>query len=90
LPGKRVWLSARWDATELVFVVRDEGLGIPAEAQRRLFTPFERAGVCTTAGERSTGLGLAIARKIVEAHRGRLWVESTVGCGATFYVALQA
>jgi signal transduction histidine kinase len=88
LPGGRVWLSASWSGAEAVFAVRDEGPGISAEDQQRLFAPFARAGVRKTAGERSTGLGLAIARKIIETHRGRIWVESVPGCGATFFVAL--
>ncbi len=88
LPGQRVWLSSRWDAQNLVFAVRDEGPGIAPADQARLFTPFARAGTKKTAGERSVGLGLSIARLIVEAHGGRIWVESTPGQGATFFVTL--
>jgi len=88
--GQRVWLSVQRDANELVFAVRDEGAGIAPADQQRLFAPFERAGTKKTAGERSTGLGLAISRKIVEAHGGRIWVESTPGQGANFRFALPA
>lgn len=84
VPGQRVWLSSRWDGPNLVFAVRDEGPGIAPEDQARLFTAFGRSGPRKTAGEASTGLGLAIARLIVEAHGGRLWVESHPGHGATF------
>ncbi|MCX6875226.1 MAG: HAMP domain-containing sensor histidine kinase [Verrucomicrobia bacterium] len=86
--GQRVWLSARWDDTQLVFAVRDEGSGIAPEDQARLFSAFARAGTRKTAGERSVGLGLTIARLVVEAHGGRLWVESEPGHGATFFAAL--
>lgn len=87
-PGKRVWVSAQRAAEALRFAVRDEGPGLAPEDQARLFQPFSRAGTRKTAGERSIGLGLQIARKIVEAHQGRIWVESIPGCGATFHVAL--
>lgn len=88
VPGQRVWLSARWEEQQLVFAVRDEGPGLTPEEQARLFQAFARAGTRKTAGERSTGLGLAIARLIVEAHGGRIWVESLPGQGATFLFTL--
>ena len=86
--GQRVWLSSRWDEQSLVLVVRDEGPGLTPEAQARLFQPFAQAGTRKTAGERSVGLGLLITRKIVEAHGGRIWVESIPGQGAAFLFAL--
>ena len=86
--GQRVWLSARWDDQTLILAVRDEGPGIEPEDQARLFASFGRAGTRKTPGERSVGLGLAIARLVVEAHGGRIWVESIPGQGATFLIAL--
>ncbi len=86
--GQRVWISARWDREELQFAVRDEGPGISPEDQARLFQPFARTAARKTAGERSTGLGLTIAQQVVEAHHGRIWVESPLGHGATFFVTL--
>jgi signal transduction histidine kinase len=83
-PGQRVWVSARTESNEIVFAVRDEGQGLTPEDQARLFQPFERAGTKKTAGERSIGLGLAIARKVITAHGGRIWIESIPGQGATF------
>lgn len=68
--------------------VRDRGVGIPEDKLDRLFRPFGRVAAEGTAGELSTGLGLAIARKIVEAHGGRIRVESEVGVGSTFSVWL--
>ncbi len=88
LAGQRVWLSSQWDDRSLVFVVRDEGPGIAQEEQDRLFAAFGRANARKTAKERSVGLGLCIAHKIVKAHGGRLWVESTPGAGASFFAAL--
>jgi len=88
--GQRVWLSSYWDGQNLVFAVRDEGAGIAQEEKSRLFTAFERVATRKTANERSVGLGLVIAHKIVEAHGGRIWVESTPGSGSTFFVALSS
>jgi signal transduction histidine kinase len=87
-PGQRVWVSVRSEPPQVVFAVRDEGPGLSAEDQARLFQAFGRAGTKKTAGERSTGLGLAIARKVVEAHGGRIWIESIPGQGAKFLFAL--
>jgi signal transduction histidine kinase len=83
-PGQRVWVSARTESNEVVFTVRDEGQGLTPEDQARLFQPFERAGTKKTACERSIGLGLALARKVITAHGGRIWIESIPGHGATF------
>ncbi|MHB8204916.1 MAG: sensor histidine kinase [Desulfomonilaceae bacterium] len=73
---------------EAVISVKDQGQGIPANEIDKLFKPFQRTSVRSTGGEDSTGLGLAIVRKIVMGHQGRVWVESEVGQGSTFYVAL--
>lgn len=88
VPGQCVWFSSRWEERHLVFAVRDEGPGITPDVQARLFTAFGRGATKKTGGERSTGLGLAIARLIVEAHGGRIWVESVPEQGATFLFAL--
>jgi signal transduction histidine kinase len=68
--------------------VRDQGQGIPAEEMGKMFTDFGRTTVRPTAGEKSTGLGLAIVKRIVEAHGGRVWVDSQVGVGSTFTFSL--
>ena len=73
---------------EAVISVKDQGQGIPANEIDKLFKPFQRTSVRSTGGEDSTGLGLAIVRKIVMGHQGQVWVESEVGKGSTFYVAL--
>jgi two-component system sensor histidine kinase/response regulator len=82
----RVRLARRGD--EVVLSVADQGPGIPAAELDRLFKPFVRGKARGTAGEKSTGLGLTIARRVVEGHGGRIWAESEEGRGSTFYVAL--
>ncbi len=70
---------------ELRIAVRDDGPGIPPEQLQHIFGAFSQA---RHADRRGLGLGLAIARGIVEAHEGRVWVESAVGQGSTFVLAL--
>jgi signal transduction histidine kinase len=68
--------------------VRDEGPGISAEDQTKLFGKFARLTAQPTGGEDSTGPGLAIVKKMVEAMNGKVWCESELGKGATFVVEL--
>jgi signal transduction histidine kinase len=76
--------AARREA-EVEFEVADSGPGISPEEQERLFERFRRG---RNAGYPGTGLGLAIARALVEAHGGRIWVESRPGQGAAFRFTL--
>ena len=68
--------------------VQDEGPGISAEDMNKLFGKFARLSARPTGGEHSTGLGLSIVKKLVEAMQGRVWCESELGKGATFILAL--
>lgn len=86
--GAVVSVSARTENGSVVVSVADNGPGIPAEELDRLFKPFQRGRASSTCRERGTGLGLSISRKIVEAHRGRIWVESQPGKGSVFSFAL--
>jgi PAS domain S-box-containing protein len=72
----------------VVVSVRDQGSGIPTKELDKLFKPFGTTSVRGTAGEKSTGLGLAICRKIAEGHHGRIWAESEVGKGSVFSFSL--
>jgi len=68
--------------------VADTGPGIPEEHQARIFEQFHQVDSSNTKAKGGTGLGLAIAKQIVEMHGGRIWVESTLGKGATFQMEL--
>jgi signal transduction histidine kinase len=68
--------------------VVDTGPGIPEEHQARIFEQFHQVDGSNTKAKGGTGLGLAIAKQIVEMHGGRIWVESTIGQGSTFYMEL--
>ncbi len=87
-PGTNVNLTLRKENGAAIFGVCDEGPGIPVEEQHMLFNEFQRLSIRPTGGESSTGLGLAIAKKIVEAHGGRIDFESHVGRGSTFSIVL--
>lgn len=81
----RIEVSVRCDATSIDFTVRDQGPGIPAEAQERIFQPFERFDQSSGLG---TGLGLPVSRRLAEVLRGRLSVSSEPGKGAVFTLSL--
>ncbi len=87
-PGATAVLTVEPRPREVAVHIRDQGPGIPEEEMEILFTAFGRTSVQPTAGESSTGLGLAIVRRIVEAHGGRVGVESQVGSGSTFTFVL--
>jgi signal transduction histidine kinase len=72
----------------VVIAFQDQGPGISKQDQKRLFGKFVRLSAQPTGGEHSTGLGLSIVKKLVEAMHGRVWCESDFGYGATFFVAL--
>ena len=88
--GGEILVSAGHKGTDVVTSVQDHGVGIPRDAQARIFERFykvDRARMRAEAGG-GTGLGLAIARHVVEQHGGRIWVESSEGSGSTFSFAL--
>ncbi len=89
--GGEIFISARPQpdkAGMLEFMIKDQGLGIPKDAQSQLFTKFFRVDNSDRREIGGTGLGLAICREIVEAHGGKIWVESELGQGSNFHFTI--
>ncbi len=87
-PNTVITLRARMMGDEAAIAVEDQGQGIPESELPKMFTEFGKTSVRPTGGEKSIGLGLAIVKRMVEAHGGRIWVESRVGVGSTFTFTL--
>ncbi len=87
-PKGSVTLRARSRGVALQFEVQDTGIGIAPADQPRLFEKFFRGSQREARVQRGSGLGLAIVRSIVERHGGKVWVESALGQGSTFYVVI--
>lgn len=87
-PQTTVQISLKRESDGVVVAVKDQGQGIPPSEMDKLFKPFSVTSVRSTAGEKSTGLGLTISRRIIEGHGGRIWAQSEVGDGATFGFSL--
>jgi signal transduction histidine kinase len=87
-PKGRVVLRALLQKDSVAISVIDQGPGIPATEISKLFRYFGRTNVLPAPGEKSTGLGLAIAKRMVEAHGGKIWVESQPGKGSIFTFTL--
>ena len=88
--GGRVEVSAANEGDKVRVTVSDTGIGIPQAEQERIFERFYRVDAARSREAGGTGLGLSIARHIVEAHGGRLWVESAVGEGSRFHFSIPA
>lgn len=87
-PGGRVCVDLRRRAGKTDFRISDTGIGISAEDQGRVFERFYKADKSRTGSNGGSGLGLSIAKKIVDLHNGTIDIESKLGAGATFAVSL--
>ncbi|MDW8140884.1 MAG: HAMP domain-containing sensor histidine kinase [Candidatus Bipolaricaulota bacterium] len=84
----KVAVSGETHENEYLLTVSDTGLGIPTHERERIFEPFTQLDGSSTRESQGVGLGLAIVKKYVEMHGGRVWVESELGQGSRFFVAL--
>jgi light-regulated signal transduction histidine kinase (bacteriophytochrome) len=84
----RIRVNAERQGAEWVFSVADNGIGFPMEHERRIFQMFKR--LHAREEYEGSGIGLALVKKIVERHRGRVWAESAPGAGSTFLFTLPA
>jgi PAS domain S-box-containing protein len=89
-PGAEVSVTVERRGAELLFIVRDQGRGIPADRLEAVFERFQQVDSSDAREKGGTGLGLAICRSIVQQHGGRIWAESTPGAGSTFTFTLPA
>lgn len=83
-----ILIEAQLLEAEVLVSVKDQGLGIPENLKEEVFQLFTSAKRPGTKGEKSYGLGLSIAKQIIQAHEGKIWFESNAGGGTTFYFSL--
>jgi signal transduction histidine kinase len=87
-PGTAIEVIAEPRGGQIWVGVKDQGIGVRPDEIHYLFKSFGKTSSRPTSGEKSTGLGLAICKKIIEAHKGEIGVESPPGQGATFWFNL--
>src|SRR3989339_357390 len=87
-PGSKINIGANFENNQVTFFVKDNGVGIPLANQSKIFARFYRADNATKIDNTGTGLGLYIAKGIIEYHHGKIWFESKEGKGSTFYFSL--
>jgi PAS domain S-box-containing protein len=87
-PRGRIEFGADRSSGSVVFRIKDQGRGIPKDKLETIFERFQQVDASDSREKGGTGLGLAISRSIVQQHGGRVWAESELGRGSTFYVQL--
>lgn len=86
--GGKIKIEMKQNKGELEFSIKDSGMGILPENKDRMFTKFFRSADAIKRETDGSGLGLFIAKNIIEAHEGRIWYESEAGVGSTFYFSI--
>jgi len=89
-PNRKIWVCIVQNNGHIVTEIKDQGPGLTEVDMQRLFQKYQKLSAKPTGGEQSTGLGLSIVKKYVEAMGGRVWAESKPGEGATFKVEFSA
>ncbi|MBW4592306.1 MAG: AAA family ATPase [Brasilonema angustatum HA4187-MV1] len=87
-PNSVITLSAQPQFNSVLFEVKDQGRGIPADKLETIFERFQQVDVSDSRAKGGTGLGLAICQSIVQQHKGSIWAQSKLGEGSTFYFTL--
>ena len=80
-----VEVASEENKTHWQFSIKDNGVGIPKEYHEKIFKIFQSIGN----NERSTGIGLSIVKKIIDRYNGKVWLESEIGVGTTFYFTIK-
>jgi PAS domain S-box-containing protein len=88
--GGNITIEGYEQSSEIVLVVHDEGIGIPADEVDKVFERFYRGSNTNVRTISGTGLGLAVCQGIIKAHDGRIWAESALSKGSSFYITLPA
>lgn len=86
--GGKIIISLKGTPKEIEFQIQDSGIGIPRDQQKRIFTKFFRSVNAVKFETEGSGLGLFLAKNIIKAHQGRIWFESQLNKGTTFYFSL--
>jgi signal transduction histidine kinase len=90
-PGSSaIWIEAAREQDCVAIRVRDSGLGIPPKEQEQIYRKFFRGSAAKVAGVKGTGIGLAMVQHIIQAHGGKVRLESAPGAGSTFTIVLPA
>jgi len=87
-PGGQVDLEVKVQPQETWFLIKDRGIGIDTKDHQIIFESFRQVQEGANRKYGGAGLGLAITKNLVELHDGRIWLESEIGQGSTFYVAI--
>jgi signal transduction histidine kinase len=89
-PDRSIFINLTRDAAQARCEIKDEGPGLSEEDKSKLFSKYQKLSAKPTGNETSTGLGLSIVKKFVEAMHGKIWCESSLGEGASFFVSFPA